>query len=128
MSKKFPGTPPSFFFNSPISKLKSKTCHICNKHLWSHFQIKGSFYLLIGALCQSSPELANHYADKICPLALHNLDESDPAICPALWEATLYCVTTIEVRKSHCLFIYICPFDNKLKDSSFRRRYFPIFY
>ena len=61
------------------------------------FQIRGSFYLLMGALCQSNQALANDYADKICPLVLHNLDESDPAVCPALWEAALYTISTIEV-------------------------------
>ena len=66
----------------------------------TYFQIKGSFYSLLGALCQSNAVLANQYADKICPAVLHNLDESDPTVCPSLWEAVLYTISTTEVNLS----------------------------
>ena len=60
-------------------------------------QIKSSFYSMLAALCQSNPELAREFADTICPVVLHNLDESDPLISPNLWEAVLYTITTIQV-------------------------------
>ncbi len=52
----------------------------------------------MGSLCRTHPDVVRDVADKLCPLVLHNLDETDPVVCPALWEAVLYMVTAIEVK------------------------------
>lgn len=39
-------------------------------------------------------------ASKVSPSVLLSIDDSDPAVCPALWEAVLYTVTTVEVCKA----------------------------
>lgn len=38
-------------------------------------------------------------ASKVSPSVLLSIDDSDPIVCPALWEAVLYTLTTIEVCK-----------------------------
>ena len=38
-------------------------------------------------------------ASKVSPSVLLSIDDSDPIVCPALWEAVLYTLTTIEVSK-----------------------------
>lgn len=60
-------------------------------------QIKAAHYSVLAIVCEVQPELANEFADKLCPLVLHNLDESDPIICRALWEAVLHTLATVEV-------------------------------
>lgn len=35
-------------------------------------------------------------AAKVSPSVLLSIDDSDPVVCPALWEAVLYTLTTIE--------------------------------
>ena len=36
-------------------------------------------------------------APRVCPAVLLSIDDSDAVVCPALWEAVLYAITTIEV-------------------------------
>ena len=36
-------------------------------------------------------------ASKVSPSVLLSIDDSDPVVCPALWEAVLYTLTTVEV-------------------------------
>lgn len=36
-------------------------------------------------------------ASKVSSSVLLSIDDSDPIVCPALWEAVLYTLTTIEV-------------------------------
>ena len=38
-------------------------------------------------------------ASKVSPSVLLSIDDSDPIVCPALWEAVLYILTTVEVSK-----------------------------
>jgi hypothetical protein len=42
-------------------------------------------------------------AAKVSPSVLLSIDDSDPVVCPALWEAVLYTLTTIEVCKGDTL-------------------------
>ena len=91
------------------------------------FQIKSAFYMLLAAMCNTNSSVAEQFADKICPQVLHNLGESDPLVCPALWEAALYVVSVIPVRGFICFnllalrpnvrliagFIFNCIFFNK---------------
>ncbi|CAI9579350.1 unnamed protein product [Staurois parvus] len=47
-------------------------------------------------MCQYLPELLNTEASRVCPAVLLSIDDSDAVVCPALWEAVLYTVTTLE--------------------------------
>ncbi|XP_021346788.1 E3 ubiquitin-protein ligase listerin-like, partial [Mizuhopecten yessoensis] len=51
--------------------------------------IKAALYSFLASICQVQPELSALYSSKMTPLVLHNLDEKDPVICPAVWDATL---------------------------------------
>ncbi|XP_048202308.1 E3 ubiquitin-protein ligase listerin [Perognathus longimembris pacificus] len=59
-------------------------------------QIRSAYFELVSALCQRIPKLMNEEASKVSPSVLLSIDDSDPIVCPALWEAVLYTLTTIE--------------------------------
>ncbi|XP_050187268.1 E3 ubiquitin-protein ligase listerin [Myiozetetes cayanensis] len=64
-------------------------------------QVRSAFFELISAFCQHLPELVKAEAPRVCPAVLLSIDDSDAVVCPALWEAVLYAVTTIEDCWSH---------------------------
>uniref|UniRef100_A0A8W4FPF7 E3 ubiquitin-protein ligase listerin n=1 Tax=Sus scrofa TaxID=9823 RepID=A0A8W4FPF7_PIG len=59
-------------------------------------QIRSAYFELVSALCQRIPQLMKDEASKVSPSVLLSIDDSDPVVCPALWEAVLYTLTTIE--------------------------------
>ncbi|XP_007173869.2 E3 ubiquitin-protein ligase listerin isoform X1 [Balaenoptera acutorostrata] len=59
-------------------------------------QIRSAYFELVSALCQRTPQLMKDEASKVSPSVLLSIDDSDPIVCPALWEAVLYTLTTIE--------------------------------
>ncbi|XP_029420767.1 E3 ubiquitin-protein ligase listerin isoform X2 [Nannospalax galili] len=59
-------------------------------------QIRSAYFELVSALCQHIPQLMKDEASKVSPSVLLSIDDSDPIVCPALWEAVLYTLTTIE--------------------------------
>uniref|UniRef100_A0A8C5KES8 E3 ubiquitin-protein ligase listerin n=1 Tax=Jaculus jaculus TaxID=51337 RepID=A0A8C5KES8_JACJA len=59
-------------------------------------QIRSAYFELVSALCQHIPQLMKEEASKVSPSVLLSIDDSDPIVCPALWEAVLYTLTTIE--------------------------------
>ncbi|XP_023562333.1 E3 ubiquitin-protein ligase listerin [Octodon degus] len=59
-------------------------------------QIRSAYFELVSALCQRIPQLMKEEASKVSPSVLLSIDDSDPSVCPALWEAVLYTLTTIE--------------------------------
>ncbi|XP_036204832.1 E3 ubiquitin-protein ligase listerin isoform X1 [Myotis myotis] len=59
-------------------------------------QIRSAYFELISALCQRIPQLMKKEASKVSSSVLLSIDDSDPVVCPALWEAVLYTLTTIE--------------------------------
>ncbi|XP_005861784.1 PREDICTED: E3 ubiquitin-protein ligase listerin isoform X1 [Myotis brandtii] len=59
-------------------------------------QIRSAYFELISALCQRIPQLMKKEASKVSSSVLLSIDDSDPIVCPALWEAVLYTLTTIE--------------------------------
>ncbi|KAJ7427998.1 hypothetical protein BTVI_01452 [Pitangus sulphuratus] len=63
--------------------------------------VRSAFFELISAFCQHLPELVKAEAPRVCPAVLLSIDDSDAVVCPALWEAVLYAVTTIEDCWSH---------------------------
>lgn len=60
-------------------------------------QVRSAFFELISAFCQHMPEVVKAEAPRVCPAVLLSIDDSDAVVCPALWEAVLYTITTIEV-------------------------------
>ncbi|KAM9245484.1 E3 ubiquitin-protein ligase listerin [Leptosomus discolor] len=64
-------------------------------------QVRSAFFELTSAFCQYLPELVKAEAPRVCPAVLLSIDDSDAVVCPALWEAVLYAVTTVEDCWSH---------------------------
>nr|XP_010588638.1 E3 ubiquitin-protein ligase listerin isoform X1 [Loxodonta africana] len=64
-------------------------------------QIRSAYFELVSALCQRIPRLMKDEASKVSPSVLLSIDDSDPVVCPALWEAVLYTLTTIEDCWTH---------------------------
>ncbi|KAF4025918.1 hypothetical protein G4228_018096 [Cervus hanglu yarkandensis] len=60
-------------------------------------QIRSAYFELVSALCQRIPHLMKDEASKVSPSVLLSIDDSDPIVCPALWEAVLYTLTTVEL-------------------------------
>ncbi|XP_006862571.1 PREDICTED: E3 ubiquitin-protein ligase listerin [Chrysochloris asiatica] len=59
-------------------------------------QIRSAYFELVSALCQHIPHLMKDEASKVSPSVLLSIDDSDPVVCPALWEAVLYTLKTVE--------------------------------
>ncbi|XP_019585436.2 E3 ubiquitin-protein ligase listerin [Rhinolophus sinicus] len=59
-------------------------------------QIRSAYFELVSALCQRIPRLMKDEASKVSSSVLLSIDDSDPIVCPALWEAVLYTLTTIK--------------------------------
>ncbi|XP_015278471.1 PREDICTED: E3 ubiquitin-protein ligase listerin [Gekko japonicus] len=59
-------------------------------------QVRSAFFELISALCQYVPESVKAEASRVCPAVLLSIDDSDAIVCPALWEAVLHVLATIE--------------------------------
>ncbi|XP_061483856.1 E3 ubiquitin-protein ligase listerin isoform X1 [Rhineura floridana] len=64
-------------------------------------QVRSAFFELISAFCQHIPESMKGEASRVCPAVLLDIDDSDATVCPALWEAVLHVLTTIEDCWSH---------------------------
>ncbi|KAK3098056.1 hypothetical protein FSP39_015648 [Pinctada imbricata] len=69
--------------------------------LWKHgkssiLSVRAGMFNFLAGVCQSCPDIANQHSKKISPYILHNLDEKDPVICPAVWEAALSLVNFVE--------------------------------
>ncbi|XP_042314086.1 E3 ubiquitin-protein ligase listerin [Sceloporus undulatus] len=64
-------------------------------------QVRSAFFELISAFCLHIPESMNAEASRLCPTVLLSIDDSDAIVCPALWEAVLHVLTTIEDCWSH---------------------------
>ncbi|KAM6099020.1 E3 ubiquitin-protein ligase listerin [Theristicus caerulescens] len=64
-------------------------------------QVRSAFFELASAFCQYLPELVKTEASRVCPAVLLSIDDSDAVVCPALWEAVLYAIATIEDCWSH---------------------------
>ncbi|POI35437.1 hypothetical protein CIB84_000811, partial [Bambusicola thoracicus] len=63
--------------------------------------VRSAFFEVASAFCQFLPELVKAEAPRVCPAVLLSIDDSDAAVCPALWEAVLHAIATIEDCWSH---------------------------
>ncbi|KAL4232926.1 listerin E3 ubiquitin protein ligase 1 [Mactra antiquata] len=90
-----------------IESLKSQlTGLLDNQKFWKHGKskvnmVKGAMYSMLTGILQSCTDIGENYINKISPFILHNLDESDPTICPHLWEAVLSLVNCTHTCWSH---------------------------
>ncbi|XP_007639944.1 E3 ubiquitin-protein ligase listerin isoform X1 [Cricetulus griseus] len=91
-----------FLPNNELDSLEDKFKSLLSQNkFWKYGkhnvpQIRSAYFELISALCQHVPQVMKEEASKVSPSVLLSIDDSDPAVCPALWEAVLYTVTTVE--------------------------------
>lgn len=52
---------------------------------------------MLSALCSYSPVLLEAEAGHLTCAVMANLDENDPAVLPAVWEAALLALATVKV-------------------------------
>ncbi|KAM8821516.1 E3 ubiquitin-protein ligase listerin [Eudromia elegans] len=93
-----------------ISMLPKKEVHLLEEKLmsllsqnkfWKYSkhsipQVRSAFFEVVSAFCQYLPELVQAEAPRVCPAVLLSIDDSDAVVCPALWEAALCTLATIE--------------------------------
>ncbi|XP_042637268.1 E3 ubiquitin-protein ligase listerin [Orycteropus afer afer] len=88
--------------DNELDSLEEKfKCLLSHNKFWKYGkhnipQIRSAYFELVSALCQRIPQLMKDEASKVSPSVLLSIDDSDPVVCPALWEAVLYTLTTIE--------------------------------
>ncbi|XP_061607193.1 E3 ubiquitin-protein ligase listerin [Phyllopteryx taeniolatus] len=58
-------------------------------------QVRGAFFEMLCALCDLMPGLAQSEAARLCPAVLLSIDDTDPLVLPAVWEAVLHVVSSI---------------------------------
>ncbi|CAH6792493.1 E3 ubiquitin-protein ligase listerin [Phodopus roborovskii] len=91
-----------FLPNNELDSLEEKFKSLLSQNkFWKYGkhnvpQIRSAYFELVSALCQHVPQVMKEEASKVSPSVLLSIDDSDPMVCPALWEAVLYTLTTIE--------------------------------
>ncbi|KAL1788946.1 E3 ubiquitin-protein ligase listerin [Sigmodon hispidus] len=91
-----------FLPNNELDSLEEKFKSLLSQNkFWKYGkhnvpQIRSAYFELVSALCQHVPQVMKEEASKVSPSVLLSIDDSDPVVCPALWEAVLYTLTTIE--------------------------------
>ncbi|KAF4521588.1 hypothetical protein B566_EDAN001308 [Ephemera danica] len=63
--------------------------------------VRRSWFSALAALLHASPFLLEDQGAQVAPAVFGNLDESDPSVLPAVWEATLHALVTIKDCWSH---------------------------
>ncbi|XP_061904673.1 E3 ubiquitin-protein ligase listerin [Entelurus aequoreus] len=58
-------------------------------------QVRGAFFEMLCTLCELTPELAQAEAARLCPAVLLSIDDTDPLVLPAVWEAVLHVTSSI---------------------------------
>nr|XP_061801771.1 E3 ubiquitin-protein ligase listerin-like [Nerophis lumbriciformis] len=58
-------------------------------------QVRGAFFEMLCAVCEFTPSLAQNEAARLCPAVLLSIDDTDPLVLPAVWEAVLHVVSSI---------------------------------
>ncbi|XP_031220180.1 E3 ubiquitin-protein ligase listerin [Mastomys coucha] len=91
-----------FLPNNELDSLEEKFKSLLSQNkFWKYGkhsvpQVRSAYFELVSALCQHVPQVMKEEAAKVSPSVLLSIDDSDPVVCPALWEAVLYTLTTIE--------------------------------
>ncbi|XP_066065312.1 E3 ubiquitin-protein ligase listerin isoform X2 [Chamaea fasciata] len=84
-----------------LSMLPKKEMHSLEEKLVSLLSQNKFWKYSKNNVSQHLPEVVKADAPRVCPAVLLSIDDSDAVVCPALWEAVLYTVTTIEDCWSH---------------------------
>ncbi|XP_049597872.1 E3 ubiquitin-protein ligase listerin [Syngnathus scovelli] len=58
-------------------------------------QVRGAFFEMLCSVCELTPSLAQSEAARLCPAVLLSIDDTDPLVLPAVWEAVLHVVSSI---------------------------------
>ncbi|KAM6985180.1 LOW QUALITY PROTEIN: E3 ubiquitin-protein ligase listerin [Aplochiton taeniatus] len=58
-------------------------------------QVRGAFFEAVSALCEHAPGLVQAEAPRVCPTVLLSIDDTDPIVLPALWDAVLHVLSTV---------------------------------
>ncbi|CAH2219322.1 E3 ubiquitin- ligase listerin [Pelobates cultripes] len=88
--------------SSETGSLSERLAHLLSQGKFWKFSkhttptIRSAFFELMSCLCQHLPTVLITEASRVCTSVLLSIDDSDAVVCPALWEAVLYTVTTIE--------------------------------
>lgn len=61
------------------------------------FQVKSAMYTFLAGVCQTIPGVAQEFSKKLSPFILNSIDDKDPVVCPAVWEAVLSLVNFVQV-------------------------------
>ncbi|XP_036059255.1 E3 ubiquitin-protein ligase listerin [Onychomys torridus] len=91
-----------FLPNNELDSLEEKFKSLLSQNkFWKYGkhnvpQIRSAYFELVSAFCQHIPQVMKEEASKVSPSVLLSIDDSDPVVCQALWEAVLYTLTTIE--------------------------------
>ncbi|OBS72005.1 hypothetical protein A6R68_13417 [Neotoma lepida] len=91
-----------FLPNNELDSLEEKFKSLLSQNkFWKYGkhnvpQVRSAYFELVSALCQHIPQVMKEEASKVSPSVLLSIDDSDPVVCPALWEAVLYTLTTVE--------------------------------
>ncbi|XP_077447675.1 E3 ubiquitin-protein ligase listerin [Stigmatopora argus] len=64
-------------------------------------QVRGAFFEMLCAVCAFTPGLAQNEAARLCPAILLSIDDTDPLVLPAVWEAVLHVVSSISECWTH---------------------------
>ncbi|XP_054611847.1 E3 ubiquitin-protein ligase listerin [Dunckerocampus dactyliophorus] len=64
-------------------------------------QVRGAFFEMLCAVCELTPELAQAEAARLCPAVLLSIDDTDPLVLPAVWEAVLHVVSRLPECWTH---------------------------
>ncbi|XP_034034250.1 E3 ubiquitin-protein ligase listerin [Thalassophryne amazonica] len=81
--------------------LKQKLTHLISLgKFWKYSkhktpQVRGAFFELVCAFCEFTPGLAQSEAARLCPAVILSIDDTDPVVLPAVWEALLHVLTVI---------------------------------
>ncbi|KAL0994924.1 hypothetical protein UPYG_G00129370 [Umbra pygmaea] len=84
-----------------IHALKDRIAHLLNQaKFWKYSkhktpQVRGAFFELVSSLCEHSPGVVQTESARLCPVVLLALDDTDPLVLPALWEAVLHTLSTV---------------------------------
>ncbi|XP_077403469.1 E3 ubiquitin-protein ligase listerin [Vanacampus margaritifer] len=58
-------------------------------------QVRGAFFEMLCSVCELTPSLAQSEAARLCPAVLLSIDDTDPLVLPAAWEAVLHVASSI---------------------------------
>ncbi|XP_051781695.1 E3 ubiquitin-protein ligase listerin [Erpetoichthys calabaricus] len=87
---------------SDADEMEEKLMHIISQSkFWKYSkhksaQIRGAFFEAVASFCQYTPNLLKTEAARACSCVLLSIDDTDPLVCPSLWEAVLYIIMKVQ--------------------------------